>query len=124
MGEGGCSYERDRSSRVELSVKGSTIRRKYGGYSYSVQFSLNMQRILGFFGSVVGEVSADAGACRVVGRTGAVQNNAARLIWRAGVTGARYAANAFGGFVTAFKVQRAQSMEQPASSGKRGRGEE
>ena len=39
------------------------------------------------------------------------------------VTGARCAANAFGEFVTAFKVQRAQSMEQPASSGKRGRGE-
>ena len=50
MGEGGCSYERDRSSRVELSVKGATIRRKYGGYSYSVQCLLNMQRMLGFFG--------------------------------------------------------------------------
>ena len=32
----------------------------------------------------MGEVSADAGACRVVGRTGAVQNNAARLVWRVG----------------------------------------
>ena len=87
MGEGGCSYERDRSLTVELSVKGSTIRRQYGGYSYSVQCSLNMQRMLGFFGlvgAVVGEVSADAGACRVVGRTGAVQNSAARLVWRVG----------------------------------------
>ena len=66
MGEGGCSYERDRSLTVELSVKGSTIRRRYGGYSYSVQCLLNMQRMLGFFGvSGIGRGRSERG-CRGV----------------------------------------------------------